>query len=67
MFALTDVLIEKRSQRVFAAKLTMFEGTGGEIYDAVMEDTSGMEGIFTSDSAAEDKHSVGCQCPITGY
>ena len=58
VFVPTDVFIDKRSQRVFVAKLTMVEGNGGETHDGVASDTSGMEGIFTPDSAVEDKHQM---------
>ena len=46
VFVLTDVFIDKRSQRVFVSKLTMVEGNGGETHDGVADETSGMEGIL---------------------
>ena len=52
------MFIDKRSQRVFEAKLTMVEGNGGGTHDGVADDTSRMEGIFTPDSAVEDKHQM---------
>ena len=54
----TEVFINKRSQRVFVAILTMFKGYGGETHDSVAGDTSGMEGIFTPDSVVEDKRQM---------
>ena len=58
VFVSTDMLIDKRSQRVFVAKLTMVEGNGGETQYGVADETRCMEGIFTPDSVVENKHQM---------